>query len=249
MTPASSGGRSLLPAPAHADDTLAQRAYRLVRERILKGVYPPGAALSRRRLAGELGMSLLPVAEALQRLVNEGLLESRPRVGTRVRQPAREEIRDRYTLREALESQSARLFAERATRTHKAEILRMAKKLDQYYKDWERLQADSEYRLQVRSYHVRFHLRIAEIGGSPLLRQAIEREQDLLFSWLSDTAAQVHPLPPRYHSQLAEELCSGDPLRADAAIRAHIRYALDELLKLAFTPNGGRWRMAPRSGG
>jgi DNA-binding GntR family transcriptional regulator len=239
--------RSPLPEPAHAGDTLARRAYRLVRERILKGVYPPGAALSRRRLANELGMSLLPVAEALQRLVNEGLLESRPRVGTRVRQPGRDEIRDRYTLREALESQSARLFAERATKAQRAEILRMAKKLDDYYAGWERLQADSEYRLSVRRYHLRFHLRIAEIGGSPLLRQAIEREQDLLFSWLSDTAAQVHPLPPRYHSQLAEELCSGDPLRADAAIRAHIRYALDELLKLAFTPNGGRWRMTPRS--
>jgi DNA-binding GntR family transcriptional regulator len=249
MISGSRAGRSLLPAPAHADDTLAQRAYRLVRERILKGVYPPGAALSRRRLANELGMSLLPVAEALQRLVNEGLLESRPRVGTRVRQPSREEIRDRYTLREALESQSARLFAERATRAQKAEILRMAKKLDQYYLNWEKLQADSEYRLSVRRYHVRFHLRIAEISGSPLLRQAIEREQDLLFSWLSDTAAQVHPLPPRYHSELAAELCSGDPLRADAAIRAHIRYALDELLQLAFTPNGNRWRMTPRGAG
>lgn len=248
MTSGSTGGRSLLPEPAHADDTLAQRAYRLVRERILKGVYPPGAALSRRRLASEFGMSLLPVAEALQRLVNEGLLESRPRVGTRVRQPNREEIRDRYTLREALESQSARLFAERATRGQRAEILRMAKKLDQYYSSWEKLQADSEYRLAVRRYHVRFHLRIAEICGSPLLRQAIEREQDLLFSWLSDTAAQVHPLPARYHSELAEELCSGDVLRADAAIRAHIRYALEELLKIAFTPNGSRWRMAPRSG-
>jgi DNA-binding GntR family transcriptional regulator len=247
MTPRSSGGLSELPAPAHAEDTLAQRAYRLVRERILKGIYPPGAALSRRRLASELGMSLLPVAEALQRLVNDGLLESRPRVGTRVRQPSREEIRDRYTLREALESQSARLFAEKATRSQKAEILRMAKKLDEYYEGWDRLRKDSEYRLAVRRYHVRFHLRIAEIGDSPLLRQAIEREQDLLFSWLSDTAAQVHPLPPRYHSKLAEELCSGDPLRADAAIRAHIRYALEELLKLAFTPNGARWRMAPRS--
>lgn len=247
MTSAEPAGRSALPSAEHADDTLAQRAYRLVRERILKGVYPPGAALSRRRLAHEFGMSLLPVAEALQRLVNEGLLESRPRVGTRVRQPSREEIRDRYTLREALESQSARLFAERANRAQKAEILRMAKKLDQYYAGWERLQKDSEYRLAVRRYHVRFHLRIAEIGGSPLLRQAIEREQDLLFSWLSDTAAQVHPLPPRYHSQLAEELCSGDPLRADAAIRAHIRYALEELLKLAYTPNGGRWRMGPRA--
>ncbi len=98
MTSAESAGHAALPAPEHADDTLAQRAYRLVRERILKGVYPPGAALSRRRLAHEFGMSLLPVAEALQRLVNEGLLESRPRVGTRVRQPSREEIRDRYTL-------------------------------------------------------------------------------------------------------------------------------------------------------
>lgn len=239
--------RGQLPEALPVGDTLARRAYRLVRERILKGVYPPGAALSRRRLADELGISLLPVAEALQRLVNEGLLESRPRVGTRVRQPDREEIRDRYTLREALESQSARLFAERATKAQRAEILRMAKRLDQYYASWERLRIDSEYRLSVRRYHVRFHLRVAEIGGSPLLREAIEREQDLLFSWLSDTAAQVHPLPPRYHSELAEELCSGDPLRADAAIRAHIRYALDELLKLAFTPNGGRWRMTPRS--
>lgn len=239
--------RGQLPEALPVGDTLARRAYRLVRERILKGVYPPGAALSRRRLADELGISLLPVAEALQRLVNEGLLESRPRVGTRVRQPDREEIRDRYTLREALESQSARLFAERATRAQRAQILRMARRLDQYYASWERLRIDSEYRLSVRRYHVRFHLRVAEIGGSPLLRQAIEREQDLLFSWLSDTAAQVHPLPPRYHSELAEELCSGDPLRADAAIRAHIRYALDELLKLAFTPNGGRWRMTPRS--
>ncbi|MGQ9915801.1 MAG: GntR family transcriptional regulator [Bryobacteraceae bacterium] len=247
MKSADSKTQGQLPEALPVGDTLARRAYRLVRERILKGVYPPGAALSRRRLANELGMSLLPVAEALQRLVNEGLLESRPRVGTRVRQPDKEEIRDRYTLREALESQSARLFAERATKAQRAEILRMAKRLDEYYAGWERLRIDSEYRLSVRRYHVRFHLRVAEIGGSPLLRQAIEREQDLLFSWLSDTAAQVHPLPPRYHSELAEELCSGDPLRADAAIRAHIRYALDELLKLAFTPNGGRWRMTPRS--
>lgn len=247
MTSAEPAGRSALPAAEHAADTLAQRAYRLVRERILKGVYPPGAALSRRRLASELGMSLLPVAEALQRLVNEGLLESRPRVGTRVRQPDRDEIRDRYTLREALESQAARLFAERASRAQKAEILRMARRLDQMYAASERLRTDSDYRLAVRRYHVRFHLRIAEIGGSPLLKQAIEREQDLLFSWQSDTAAQVHPLPPRYHSELAEALCSGDPLRADAAIRAHIRYALDELLKLAYTPNGGRWRMGPKS--
>ncbi|MBI4893237.1 MAG: GntR family transcriptional regulator [Acidobacteria bacterium] len=237
---------SVLPPVAGAEDTLAQRAYRLVRERVLKGIYPPGAALSRRRLADEFGMSLLPVAEALQRLVNDGLLESRPRVGTRVRMLRRDEIRDRYTLREALESQSARLFAQRAKARDKAEILRLAQKLDGLYADWESHDADADYRFSVRQFHVNFHLRIAEIAGSPLLRFAIEREQDLLFSWLSDTAAQIHPLPPHYHSELAESLCSGELNRADEAIRHHIRYALEELLKFAEEPNGSRWRMAPR---
>ena len=59
-------------------------------------------------------MSLLPVAEALQALERDGLVESRPRVGTRVCLPCASEIRDRYQVREALESQAARLYAERA---------------------------------------------------------------------------------------------------------------------------------------
>lgn len=219
-----------------------------MRERVLKGEYPPGAALSRRRLADEFGMSLLPVAEALQRLVNEGLLESRPRVGTRVRAPERDEIRDRYLLREALESQSARLFAEKATARDRAEILRMSKHLDQLYARSNGAEVDPEFRLSVRIYHVKFHLRVAEIGGCQLLRKAIEREQDLLFSWLSDTAAQVHPLPPTYHSDLADGLCSGDPIQADEAIRRHIRHALNELIQLAYSPKGARWRMGPREG-
>ena len=51
----------------------------LIRDRILKGEIPLGAELSRRKLAAELGMSLLPVAEGLQRLENDELVESRPR--------------------------------------------------------------------------------------------------------------------------------------------------------------------------
>jgi len=218
-----------------------------VRERILRGEYPPGAALSRRRLADEFGMSLLPVAEALQRLVTEGLLESKPRVGTRVRTPGRDEVRDRYLLREALESQAARLFTTKANAKERAEILKLAKQLDAKYEHARNAELTPDERLAIRVFHVKLHLRVAEIGGCRLLRKAIEREQDLLFSWLSDTAAQVHPLPDRYHSDLAEALCSGDVLVADEAIRTHIRYALEELLKLAYKPNGSRWRMAPKS--
>src|SRR6266478_1994480 len=94
---------------------LSDQAYLLLREQILRGVFPPSAVLSRRKLAVEFGMSLLPISEALQRLESDGLVESRPRVGTRVRTPTLEEVQGRYVVREALEAQAARLCCEVAT--------------------------------------------------------------------------------------------------------------------------------------
>src|ERR1041385_1108420 len=89
---------------------LAGEAYVTVRERILRGELAIGQVISRRKVAAELGMSFLPVSEALLRLEHEGLLESRPRAGTRVRIPSREDVRGNYMIREALEVQAAMLF-------------------------------------------------------------------------------------------------------------------------------------------
>ena len=52
-------------------------------------------------------MSFLPISEAIKRLEQEGLVESRPRVGTRVRIPNAQDLRDRHIMREALEAQPA----------------------------------------------------------------------------------------------------------------------------------------------
>ena len=54
--------------------TLAERAYEQIRDRILRGDYPLGSALPRRKLAEDFGMSFLPVSEALQRLERDGLV-------------------------------------------------------------------------------------------------------------------------------------------------------------------------------
>ena len=110
--------------------SLSHQAYDLIRTGILKGQFPMGAPLSRRQLARELGTSFLPVSEALQRLESEGMVESRPRVGTRVRVPTSQDIRGHYVIREALESQSARLFAEKASSQEREELRRMAERLD-----------------------------------------------------------------------------------------------------------------------
>src|SRR5438132_846595 len=75
-----------------APASLAGEAYEFVKQRILRGHLPLGQVISRRKIAAELGMSFLPVSEALLRLEFEGLLESRPRAGTRVRIPSREDV-------------------------------------------------------------------------------------------------------------------------------------------------------------
>src|SRR5262245_21083892 len=110
--------------------SLSDEAYLAIRDEILRGQLRPGAPLSRWRLAKQLGMSVLSVSEALRRLEEDGLVESRACAGTRVRIPSETDVRELYELREALESQSSRLFAERATLAQRQEIKRLAENVD-----------------------------------------------------------------------------------------------------------------------
>ena len=82
--------------------SLNEAVYEQIRDSILDGTFALGAPLPRRRLGELFHMSLVPVAQALQRLETEGLVESLPRVGTRVRVPKPEDVRGHYMLREAL---------------------------------------------------------------------------------------------------------------------------------------------------
>lgn len=217
--------------------SLADGAYVAIRAEILQGQLRPGTPLSRRRLARQLKMSLIPVTDALRRLEEDGLVESRARAGTRVRVPTETDVRELYELREALETQSARLFAERATRVQRLEVRRLAAEIDALFR---RLAAcpepgrragnsDPAFRFTVHSRHVQFHMRVAEHAGSRLLRQMIERNHVLILNWLFDVAGRRTALPPRFHATLASALSSGDPKKADAAMRAHVRYGLKEI--------------------
>src|SRR3954464_13947365 len=134
--------------------SLADEAYAAIREEILRGQLRPGTPLSRRRLARELRMSVVPVTDALRRLEEDGLVESRPRAGTRVRIPSRTDVRELYELREALESQSARLFAQRATSRERDEIRRLAKHVDELFARLDQESDDTVLRFTVHTTHV-----------------------------------------------------------------------------------------------
>src|SRR5213593_2924330 len=118
-----------MKAPA-VPASLAAEAYEFVKHRILRGFLPMGQVISRRKIAAELGMSFLPVSEALLRLEFEGMLESRPRAGTRVRIPTRDDVKGHYLVREILEAEAARRFADHATKSDRAGLMKMAAKVD-----------------------------------------------------------------------------------------------------------------------
>ena len=210
---------------------LAERAYLILRDRILKAQLPLGASLSRRTLANELGMSLLPVSEALQRLECEGLVESRPRVGTRVCNPSVEDIKERYEVREALESQAARLFAARAGVKERLELIGMAESMDAMFK---RSSAsddhDAEFLYAVHSHHSQLHLRIAEGAQCRALLHAIERNQVLIFNWLYD-ATRRPVFPATFHLELVNAIANGTPDEADKAMRHHVKSGLDNRIR------------------
>jgi DNA-binding GntR family transcriptional regulator len=211
---------------------LAERAYQVIRDRILKGDLPLGTSLSRRKLAVELQMSLVPVAEALQRLETEGLVESQPRIGTRVCQPTAQEIRERYEVREALEAQAARLFAERASVQQRQEMLDRAEQMDALFnRCFTGGDNNSEFLYAVHRQHMQLHLRLAECTECHALCHAIEKNQVLVFNWLFDIAARRPPLPPRFHRDLLIAICGGDAEAADRAMRQHIRHGLDNVVR------------------
>jgi DNA-binding GntR family transcriptional regulator len=190
-----------------------------------------GASLSRRQLASEYEVSIVPVGEALQQLESDELVESRPRVGTRVRIPDPDDVRGYYVVREALETHSARLFAEKASRSEKDEIGALADWLDRTYAKAAQQLLSKDEIFELHQRHMRFHMRIAECTGFRALRQAMEKNHVLTLNWLYDTAADWHQLPERFHASLAEKLAAGDPILASEAMREHVTYGREELME------------------
>jgi GntR family transcriptional regulator, rspAB operon transcriptional repressor len=226
-------------------ESLTEKAYLAIRNQILHGKLALGTVLSRRRLATDLGMSMLPICAAIQRLENEGLVESQPRVGTRVRIPTEQDIRERHTIREGLESQAARLVAEKATMQQRQELVRMAEQLDALFR---RITTENgtDFLFAVHGYHMQLHLKIAEFSGVPALRELIEKNNVLIMNWLYNLATPGPSPRSRFHADLVDVITGRDVEAAERALRAHIQSREEDTIHTvehARTSPASRWRL------
>jgi DNA-binding GntR family transcriptional regulator len=154
----------------------------------------------------------------------EGLLESRPRAGTRVKIPTEEEVRGHYVVREALEVQAAKLFAAVATPQERSDLQRLAARVDALG-----AKPDGD-RFLYLTLHEKLHRRIAECTRCQPLCDAIEKNHVLASTWLCATRLPSPGESPRRHQDLIELLVDGDPVAASDAMRAHINAALQNTL-------------------
>lgn len=194
---------------------LSSHVYERILTRILNGRLKPGDALNRRQMAKDLGVSVAPVLEALLELQSEGLIETKPRKGTRVRAFTLDDVRGQLLVREALECQAARSYFGATIKRHQTELLKIAAELD----------ADDVASLRAMQQEMRFHHRLVSLAATPALTSAYERVMKVA---LLQAVQTLHPDAPRApvssHVAMVRGLISAKtPDDADRLVRQHVR--------------------------
>jgi DNA-binding GntR family transcriptional regulator len=89
-----------------------------IRERVIRGVYPPGHRLTEDDLAEQYGVSRIPVREALRLLEGEGFVRVKPYSGTFVAELTAQDAADLLEIRGVLEPLAASRAAEQRSAAH-----------------------------------------------------------------------------------------------------------------------------------
>jgi len=97
---------------------LRDTAYEVIRDAIVRADIPPGAVVSNSAVAEQLGLSRAPVRDALARLADEGLVETKPQSYTRVTPLALKEVRDAAEVVRAMHELAARTAVPLLTAGH-----------------------------------------------------------------------------------------------------------------------------------
>jgi DNA-binding GntR family transcriptional regulator len=198
-------------------------AYGVIKKAILNGRFKHGEKLGKQAMAALCGTSVIPVVDALNRLEDEGLVESDPYAGARVADVNKEKLTDMLIMREAVEVQVARILCFTLGKSELDDLYDMAKKIDAMSGQKEK---DANY----NELHYRFHMDLAKKTGSKNLVDAIERlqfftllaEAEKKYSeLLSDTATTEFS-----HSDIINALRRRNLDEAQNTVRRHIYRSL-----------------------
>ena len=196
---------------------LSQLVTSRLREKILSGELEPGHRLVEGRIAEDLGVSRVPVREALRALGAEGLVEIRPRLGAVVASLEASAAREMIQIRATLEGLNARLAAEHRTPELIAKIEQVL--------DLGRTQVESGEVDGLEDLNSRFHDLLYAAGAnsmlSDLMRSLRERTRRLFFATTQEEIRRTWD----EHSAILRAVQSGDGALAALLAERHVMRA------------------------
>lgn len=197
-------------------ETNADRAYELVRERLVLLDIRPGEPINDERLAGELGLGRTPVREALKRLERDRLVIAYPRRGTFATAVDMTDLADISEIRKQLEPTAASRAARTAGPDARARLTALATGIAAI--------DDSDDPREVLRRDVHVHREIYRASGNPHLEQILvgldahaTRIWCLFLDRLPDVASHV-----REHAALLDAIVTGDDALAAELTLAHV---------------------------
>ncbi len=215
--------------------TMASAAAEEIRTRILAGDYPPGFQLRQDGLAGDLGMSRIPIREALVQLESEGLLKILPHRGAVVVQLTAEEIEELFNMRLLLEPF---LFKRSAPLLTKEDFRTLHQMQARYEKSIDKLDIDIWNELNTE-----FHLFLYRHAQSPRIVQTV---RNLLVECDRHTRIQLSNIRGDRERAVAEHaallrLCEEGAFEEGARLmHAHIDHIRSGLVALLNKDEGSR---------
>jgi len=205
-----------------------------LRERIIDGSFAPGEQNSEVQLAARLGMSRGPVREAVQRLVQEGLLVSQRNRGVFVVDLDVDDIEDVYRGRRAIEKEAACAVHERGIPAGCTD------RLEAILRNMERYMNAGDWPNLVRE-DLLFHQTMVEAAQSPRLSRmfaTLAAETVLCMSGFDDRYIRP-PDAVEEHQRLLDRMVGGDLAEMLAEIDRQMSDAVDSLTEARRERDGG----------
>lgn len=198
---------------AVARNTLSDQTYEGLKHGLLVGRIEPGMTLTLRQLAQELGTSMMPVREAVARLVAEGALEIMPNRGLRIPVMSPEETDDLWNLRHQLEGEAAARAASRATTDDQARIAMLCDRVREAAEIGRReefLEANCTFQLAIyQAAQTRVFIALVEI-----LRMRCAPHCTKALCYMLAARPPYFKKTLRYHDDLVRAIARHDPNRA-----------------------------------
>jgi DNA-binding GntR family transcriptional regulator len=189
-----------------------------IRRSILSGSLKPGQQFSLREISAQLGISFIPVREALRQLDAQGLVITRPGKSACVAPLSHEDLRGIYRLRRQIEPE---IGARSCKLLDETDYTRLARYVDMFGDD--DLGIDDVYEA-----HHQFHLELLRPAATAWdlrvlqgLWHAAERYIRLAFLQL-DVEPREHHRRQHAHAALLETFRLGDPERVSLAVLHHL---------------------------